>query len=160
MPCTAGEALLAPGGRLLEARGPACSSGARSALHDTASSDGPRAAAQGQGRAHDVVAPPGAQSLDAGRCLRPGRRAVHRARENQAPAPGLEGLTEREQQVVVSANLGKSGKEIAYDLGISHATVRVLLARANSRLGATSTEQLLQLPVVRALRGETPGALD
>jgi DNA-binding CsgD family transcriptional regulator len=154
------EALLAPGGRLLEARGPARSSSARSALHDAASSmvrvrrrkgkDEPTTSWRPRVRSRWTLVDAYAQD---------GERYIV-ARENQAPAPGLEGLTEREQQVVVSAALGKSGKEIAYDLGISHATVRVLLARASSRLGATSTEQLLQLPVVRALRGEAPGARD
>ena len=51
------------------------------------------------------------------------------ARENEAPAPGLEALTNREQQVVASAISGRSNKEIAYDLGISSNTARVLRPR-------------------------------
>jgi DNA-binding CsgD family transcriptional regulator len=83
---------------------------------------------------------------------RAGRRYVV-ARENHAPSPGLDALTEREQQIVASAATGQSTKEIAYELGISHGTVRVLLARACGRLGVSSKKELLDLHLIRALRG-------
>ena len=75
------------------------------------------------------------------------------ARENQASTPFLQDLTEREKQVVASAAFGRSNKEIAYELGISHSTARVLLARGCARLGVASREELLSLPVIRAMRG-------
>jgi DNA-binding CsgD family transcriptional regulator len=78
------------------------------------------------------------------------------ARENQTRLPGLHVLTEREQQVVASALTGKSNKEIAYDLGVSHSTARVLLARALARLGVHSRADLFALPGIRALRGDPP----
>jgi DNA-binding NarL/FixJ family response regulator len=79
------------------------------------------------------------------------------ARENQTELPGLEALTEREQQVVASALTGKASKEIAYELGISASTTRVLLARACARLGVRTLRQLLDLPQLRGLRGEASG---
>ncbi|HVU04937.1 MAG TPA: LuxR C-terminal-related transcriptional regulator [Polyangiaceae bacterium] len=78
-----------------------------------------------------------------------GRRFVV-ARENQAGAPDL-GLTDRERQVVVHAALGQTNKEIAYMLGISDSTVRVLVARAARRLGARGRRDLLKHPVLQAL---------
>lgn len=76
------------------------------------------------------------------------------ARENQALAPGMDVLTERERQVVASAALGRSNKEIAYEIGVADATVRVLMSRACTRLGVRSRAELMNLPAVRALRGE------
>jgi DNA-binding CsgD family transcriptional regulator len=76
------------------------------------------------------------------------------ARENQASVGGLEMLTDRERQVVASAALGRSNKEIAYEIGIADATVRVLMSRACSRLGVSSRKELMELPFVTALRGE------
>jgi DNA-binding CsgD family transcriptional regulator len=75
------------------------------------------------------------------------------ARENQTIAPGLDALTTRERQVTASAAIGKTAKEIAYDLGISYATVRVLLARARGRLGVRTDEEFRDLPIIKALRG-------
>jgi DNA-binding CsgD family transcriptional regulator len=76
------------------------------------------------------------------------------AQENQLRASGLDVLTDREQQVVIAAALGKSNKEIAYELGISDSTARVLLARAYGRLSVRSRRDLLALPWVRAMRGQ------
>lgn len=80
-----------------------------------------------------------------------GRRYIV-ARENQAEAPDLVSFTDRERQVVVHAALGQTNKEIAYMLGISHATVRVLVARAARRLGLRTRRDLLAHPVVRSLQ--------
>ena len=76
------------------------------------------------------------------------------ARENCTAGATLGSLTERERQVVVSAAYGRSNKEIAYELGISHSTARVLLARACARLGVPSRAALLRLPAIRALHGQ------
>jgi DNA-binding CsgD family transcriptional regulator len=58
-------------------------------------------------------------------------------------APELEGLTLRERDVLARALAGDSSKVIAYDLGLAHSTVRVLLARAAKKLGARSPGELL-----------------
>jgi DNA-binding CsgD family transcriptional regulator len=59
--------------------------------------------------------------------------------ENTPPTRAWQGsLSEREQHVLTQASLGHSNKEIAYELGLSHATVRVLFHRAARKL-RTST---------------------
>jgi DNA-binding CsgD family transcriptional regulator len=80
-----------------------------------------------------------------------GRRYVV-ARENQAGAPDLGAFTDRERQIVVHAALGQTNKEIAYMLGISESTVRVLVARAARRLGTRTRRELLAHPVLRSLQ--------
>jgi DNA-binding CsgD family transcriptional regulator len=65
------------------------------------------------------------------------------AREN-APSPGgLAQLSERERQVASLAALGRSNKLIAYELGLAHSTVRVLVARACAKLAAPSRAELI-----------------
>jgi DNA-binding CsgD family transcriptional regulator len=54
-------------------------------------------------------------------------------------------LTEREREVASFFVLGHSTKIIAYELGISDSTVRVLLSRIRSRLGAASRAELVKL---------------
>jgi DNA-binding CsgD family transcriptional regulator len=66
------------------------------------------------------------------------------ARENQPRLLGPNSLTDREQQVVAFAVLGLHNKLIAYNLGISHSTVRVLIARAAGKLQAHSRQELLR----------------
>jgi DNA-binding CsgD family transcriptional regulator len=66
------------------------------------------------------------------------------ARENSPQATGLHSLTPAENCVVTYAARGFSTKEIAYTLGISATTVRVLLMRAARRCGVRSREELLQ----------------
>jgi DNA-binding CsgD family transcriptional regulator len=65
---------------------------------------------------------------------------------------GFGRLTDRERQVVVHAALGLTNKEIAYTLGISDATVRVLVTRAAARLGVRTRKQLLAHPAMRELQ--------
>jgi DNA-binding CsgD family transcriptional regulator len=74
------------------------------------------------------------------------------ARENPSAEDALAALTDRERQVVAGAASGLRNKEIAYQLGLSDSTVRVLIARACARLGVGSRAALLQLPSVRALQ--------
>lgn len=66
------------------------------------------------------------------------------ARRNDSEGRGPKALSTRERQVLNLAALGQSNKLIAYELGISHATVRVLIARAAAKLGATSRLALLR----------------
>jgi DNA-binding CsgD family transcriptional regulator len=66
------------------------------------------------------------------------------AQKNPPRLPGSNSLTDRERQVVAFAVLGHHNKLIAYNLGISHSTVRVLIARAASKLQAHSRPELLR----------------
>lgn len=75
---------------------------------------------------------------------RDGKRYVI-AQENSVQLPSHRQLSKREQQVASLAALGRSNKVIAYELGIAHSTVRVLLARAAGRLGARDRKELIEL---------------
>jgi DNA-binding NarL/FixJ family response regulator len=57
----------------------------------------------------------------------------------------FERLTVRERDVVARALRGCANKVIAYDLGLAHSTVRVLMARAAIKLGAHSRDELLRI---------------
>lgn len=52
-------------------------------------------------------------------------------------------LSEREHQVLTQAELGHTNKEIAYALGLSSATVRVLMHRAAKKLGASTRAEAI-----------------
>jgi DNA-binding CsgD family transcriptional regulator len=67
------------------------------------------------------------------------------ARENLAAVSGLALLSERERQVVAALSVGQSTKEVAYDLGISASTARVLLSRALAKLGIGSRRELISV---------------
>lgn len=72
-----------------------------------------------------------------------GRRFVV-AVENAPPTRGpRKGLSQRELQVMTQAHLGHSDKEIAYELGLSVSTVRVLIHRAIQKLGAEDRREAL-----------------
>jgi len=72
-----------------------------------------------------------------------GRRYVV-ARKNEPLALGPEALSDRERQVIGYALLGHHNKLIAYELGIAASTVRVLMARAASKLGVRTRDELIQ----------------
>jgi DNA-binding CsgD family transcriptional regulator len=79
-----------------------------------------------------------------------GRRyIVARANEPEPPPHVL--LTLRERQVLGYAALGHDNKVIAYDLGIAHSTVRVLLARAASKFRVRRRRDLIS-----AFREQSP----
>jgi DNA-binding CsgD family transcriptional regulator len=65
------------------------------------------------------------------------------ARENVPRPASIEALTLRERQIVAYAALGHDNKVIAYDLGIAHSTVKVLMARAANKIGAKSRSELI-----------------
>jgi DNA-binding CsgD family transcriptional regulator len=67
------------------------------------------------------------------------------ARQNEPTAPGPALLSKREKEVVGYAKLGHHDKLIAYNLGISHSTVRVILGRAKAKLGVRSRKELLEV---------------
>lgn len=146
------EAILDEEGRVLDARGPAESRAAREELNQAARSMQTVRRRRGEDEPTSGWRPriEGRWTLvDAA----DGGTRVIAARENQTRATGLDALTDREQQVVASAVTGRSPKEIAYDLGISHATARVLLARSYRRLGVRTQKELFDLPSIRILRG-------
>ena len=145
------EAILAPDGDVIDARGPARAAGARAALRETTRAI--QSCRSGAGSEDPVPRwPPRVQTrwtlVEA--YAQDGARYVV-ARENLAWPQALEVLTERECEVVSCAAAGKTNKELAYELGISPATARVLLARAAARLGVRTREDLLALPCVRSL---------
>jgi DNA-binding CsgD family transcriptional regulator len=76
-------------------------------------------------------------------CERDGRRYLV-ARQNKPRVRGPSVLTDREQEVLAFAVLGHHNKLIAYNLGISPSTVRVLIARAAGKLGAGSRAELIR----------------
>jgi len=65
------------------------------------------------------------------------------ARQNAPVTSCLSNLSARERQVAALASLRRSNKVIAYELGLAHSTVRVLLARAAAKLGVGSREELV-----------------
>ncbi|MGD0674962.1 MAG: helix-turn-helix transcriptional regulator [Polyangiaceae bacterium] len=71
------------------------------------------------------------------------------ASPSHPPEPTLSGglhlLTAREREVVLRALRGCANKVIAFDLGLAHSTVRVLIARAASKLGVRTREELLEI---------------
>jgi DNA-binding CsgD family transcriptional regulator len=73
-----------------------------------------------------------------------GRRYVV-AIENAPADSGPDVLASRERQVLAAAAAGRTNKLIAYELGLSHSTVRVLFARAARKLGAASRRELVAI---------------
>jgi DNA-binding CsgD family transcriptional regulator len=65
------------------------------------------------------------------------------ARENAPSQGGPEALSPRERQVSSLAELGHSNKLIAYELGLAHSTVRVLLARAAAKMGVRTRSEVV-----------------
>lgn len=63
--------------------------------------------------------------------------------ENAACPPGLDLLSPREREVVERALQGLDNKVIAFDLGITHSTVKVLVARAALKVGVRTRSALL-----------------
>ncbi len=151
------EAILDEKGRFVHVEGQAASKAARNRIRSAAqSTSGIRLKGRKSGHAgldawHPLV--------DARWALvdsfeEDGRRYLV-ARENQARSAGLDMLTNRERQVVLHAWLGYTNKEIAYALGISDSTVRVLMARAAGRFGASTRAELLSHSSLRSALSAT-----
>jgi DNA-binding CsgD family transcriptional regulator len=149
------EAILDARKRIIHAVGPAKEKDARRKLVETATV---RELARGSKVQPDEMIrrwPPltRARWTLVDRFERDGRRYIV-ARENQSQPQGLMSLSDRERQTVAYLAIGQSTKETAYALGISDATVRVLLARAAWKLGVSSRAALLDHAEVRLLRPE------
>ena len=72
-----------------------------------------------------------------------GKRFVVAIENGPPTRPPRRDLSEREHQVLTQAHLGHSNKVIAYELGLSSSTVRVLLHRAARKLGASTRAEAL-----------------
>jgi len=142
------EAVVAPSGRIEHAEGEATMpgalaqlSGAARAIDKARSKAGRRIQERALGAWTSMV---GAQWTLVEEYESDRRRHLL-ARRNDPAAPGPELLSERERQVVSFAVLGHHDKLIAYELGISHSTVRVLLHRARNKLGVDSRDDLVDV---------------
>jgi DNA-binding NarL/FixJ family response regulator len=140
-------AILSPEGKILHASGDTALARARRALH---------------GAVRDIESARTSRRDDEGKALdiwkglvsarwtlvdqfdAQGKRYVL-ARENAPISAALAKLSPTETCVVRHAAQGYSTKEIAYTLGISATTVRVLIMRAVHRCGVRSRAELLQL---------------
>ena len=151
-PTQGAEAILDARKRVVHAAGPAQSKVAREDLIAAAT-------ARDRARTHSAKSSEGVrdwQPLTRARWTlvdnfeRGGARYIV-ARENQSCPEGLEALTDRERQTVVYLAIGQSTKETAYALGISAATVRVLLSRAAAKLGVRTRREMLAHHEVRRL---------
>ncbi len=142
-----GNAVLTAEGRLLHAEGEAALTTARHALQ-TAVRNITRARTALRGDTHRALGMwkglVAAQWTLVDRFESDGERYIV-ARENKPQVNGLAALTPTERFVVAYAARGSTTKEIAYALGISATTVRVLLMRAARRYGVRSRKALLAL---------------
>jgi DNA-binding CsgD family transcriptional regulator len=131
------EAVFDPGAKLLHAEGAATTRTARSALKNAVvaidrargrqrRTDPDRALAAWQGLVDARWSLVDQFESD-------GKRYVV-ARENEPLAVPFAALSKRERQIVGYVALGHASKLIAYELGISHSTVRVLVHRAMRKL--------------------------
>jgi DNA-binding CsgD family transcriptional regulator len=141
-------AVLSPEGKVEHASGDAALVGARKALQESV---GRIERARGSLRETDPdSAVEGWQALTDARWSivdhfeRGGRRYLV-AVENAPAVAGPDVLSTREQQVLSAAAAGRSNKLIAYELGLSDSTVRVLLARAAKKLRVRTRAELIAL---------------
>jgi DNA-binding CsgD family transcriptional regulator len=72
-----------------------------------------------------------------------GKRFVVAVENDPPTRPPRKDLSEREHQVITQAHLGRTDKVIAYELGLSVSTVRVLLHRAIRKLGVATRREAL-----------------
>ncbi len=84
-------------------------------------------------------------------CMKQDRAAACKRAENAIAARRLEGLTQREREVLDLIVTGKLNKQIADELGISIKTVEVHRSRVMEKMGANSVAELVQL----VLKGRT-----
>jgi DNA-binding CsgD family transcriptional regulator len=137
------EAVLRPDGKLMHAVGDARDAESRAELERaTRRIDRARSRA---GRKDADAATRSWRGLVDGRwsivdCVERGGERCMLARRNDLQLADPPPLSERERQILAFAALDHSNKEIAYELGLSAATVRVLMARAARKLQARGRE--------------------
>jgi DNA-binding CsgD family transcriptional regulator len=150
------DAVLAPSGKLEHAEASAQGAAAREAL-----TQGVRSIERARGglRRRDA-----AEAVEIWRALvrgewslvdhfdHDGRRYIVAKKNKLVPHP-WHALTERERQVAAYAALGRSNKLIAYELGLSLATVARSLASAATKIGVASRLELIQAHAALDSRG-------
>jgi DNA-binding CsgD family transcriptional regulator len=156
MPSTAErpEAVLAPDGRVEHAEGVARTKEARADLRRAVVAMDKARSAAGHADPDSAIASwkglVSARWTLVDRFDADGRRFLVAA-ENRAVVPVNRKLSSREQEILAYAAIGRDNKEIAYELGLSQSTVRVLMARAAKKLGArTRVEALAKLAETEA----------
>ena len=141
----AGEAVFEGGGRLVHAAGPARARSAQEALRQ-AVTEIDRARSAG-GRSEGVAALERWRGLVEGRWSlvdhfdRDGRRFVV-AHKNDPDVLDPRGLSVRERQIAELVGMGRSTKEIAYELGLSTSAVGMAVKAAGRKLGLSSRAEL------------------
>jgi DNA-binding CsgD family transcriptional regulator len=142
----ASEAVVAPNGTIAHAEGPAQARVARDLLSEAVRRieklRSKRRSVNEERVLDDWRALVGARWTMVDLVERDGKRYML-ARRNDTPTTGIEALSPRERQVVRQACLGRHNKLIAYELGLSASTVRVLVSRAARKLGAASRAELI-----------------
>ena len=81
----------------------------------------------------------------------PTRATVHPMAAAPPPAAALEGLTERQREILTLLLDGRSNKEIARSLGILEGTIKVHLRTVMQRLGVRNRTQLALMAVKAGL---------
>lgn len=141
-------AVLTTHGRIEHAEGDARARSARDSLHDAVMAmehaRGPLRRRDPHGALQEWRGLVAARWSLVDRFERGGRRYVV-AIENDPITLGPASLAPRERQVLALAATGASNKLIAYELGISDSTVRVLIARAMTRLHVATRSELVAL---------------
>ncbi len=140
------EAILSPSGKLEHAEGEATEGTARESLRRAVTAV-ERARGTLRRRDPDEAVETWRASVSARWSLvdqfeSDGRRYVV-ARRNDVPGQGPESLSPRERQALALAAMGHHNKLVAYEMGISASTVRVLLTRAFKKLGVRSRAEAI-----------------
>lgn len=141
-----GEAILTPGGRVEHAEGEAELASARSRLADAVQAV---ERARGKLRRDPDLATAAWRAMVSARWTlvdkfdSDGKRYVV-ARVNDAMRGRIDSLSPREHQVAGFVALGHAPKLVAYELGLSESTVRVLLSRVYAKLGVRTRAEFLE----------------
>lgn len=93
---------------------------------------------------------PSSVLVDAIRRIAGGGRFVSRSLTRRAPPP-IEGLSEREFEVLRLFGSGRNGKEISEELGLSPKTVSTYRARVLKKLGLRNLSDLMRFVLDRGL---------
>jgi DNA-binding CsgD family transcriptional regulator len=142
------DAIVTPGGRVEHAEEPAKSAAAREALAVAARAQEKARSRRGRQAPEDALAE--WKGLVAARWTlveqfdHGGRRYLVAHRNDPLEGKSwIDALTKREHQIVAYASLGHWNKLVAYELGISVSTVRVLLSRASAKAGVRTRAELV-----------------
>ncbi|MFO0668643.1 MAG: helix-turn-helix transcriptional regulator [Polyangiaceae bacterium] len=144
-PSVGADAVAAPDGKLAHAEGDASTADARETLAraivavDRARTTSERASEESLSAWRAMV---GARWSLVDHVDTDGRRYVV-IRSNEVHVGDVADLSRRERQVLALLAIGHTTKVVAYELGITETTVRVLILKAMRKLGARSREELV-----------------